>query len=188
MEVIKTTIPGVLHIRPKVWGDARGYFLETWQKERYQQMGVNVDFVQDNTSYSRRGVLRGLHLQNPGPQGKLVYAQMGEVFDVAVDVRVDSPYFGQHVAVVLKASEGNQLYIPPGFAHGFVVLSETALFAYKCTQIYNPPAEVTVRWDDPALGIPWPEVAGGFSLNDRDRNAPCLSALDPSRLVPFSKA
>ncbi len=185
MDVLKTAVPGVLHIRPKVWGDSRGYFLETYHRQRYRDAGIPLDFVQDNSSFSQKGVLRGLHLQNPGAQGKLVFVGQGEVLDVAVDVRRGSPHFGRYVAVKLSAAEGNQLYIPPGFAHGFAVLSETALFSYKCTDFYNPASEITVRWDDPDIGIPWHEYGADFRLNDRDGSAPCLKDIPVETLVPY---
>ncbi len=138
MHVIDTPLPGVRIIEPKVFGDSRGFFMETWQQARYAEAGLPERFVQDNLSYSQRGVLRGLHFQNPNGQGKLVYVLQGEVFDVAVDVRLGSPTFGQSVSVLLSADNKRQFYVPPGFAHGFCVTSETALFTYKCTELYAP--------------------------------------------------
>ncbi len=143
-------------VDPDVYGDARGYFLETWNQRRYADLGLHADFVQDNISFSRRGILRGLHFQNPLPQGKLVMVLEGEVFDVAVDLRLASPTFGRWQSVVLSSENRRQCYIPPGFAHGFQVTSEAALFSYKCTEFYAPGSETILRWDDPDLGIPWP--------------------------------
>src|SRR5262245_53963323 len=137
MNITETELPGVLLIEPKVLGDARGFFVETYHAQRYRQAGLDVGFVQDNLSYSRRGTLRGLHYQNPHPQGKLVYVLQGDVFDVAVDIRAGSPTFGRWLGTVLSADNRRQLYVPPGFAHGFCVTSETALLAYKCTDFYD---------------------------------------------------
>ncbi len=183
MNVDVTAIPEVLHITPKRFGDARGFFAETFQAERYVQAGITLPFVQDNVSRSTRGVLRGLHLQNPTQQGKLVSVLDGEVYDVAVDVRVGSPTFGRHVGVMLSSERLDQLWVPPGFAHGFQVVSETALFVYKCTDTYAPPHELGIRFDDPALGIAWPIAAP--SLSDRDRAHPTLAEIDPSRLPAY---
>ena len=153
MEVKKTAIDGAYIIEPKVFGDQRGFFLETYSQKRYQDAGIPGIFVQDNLSLSRRGVLRGLHFQNPNAQGKLVSAPMGEVFDVAVDIRVNSPTFGKWVGVHLSGENKRQFWVPPGLAHGFVVLSETALFSYKCTQYYAPQDEHAIMWNDPDIGI-----------------------------------
>ena len=166
MQISQTTLPGVLLIEPKVFGDERGYFLETWSADRYESQGVGVRFVQDNLSKSRKGTLRGLHLQHPHSQGKLVYVVTGEVFDVAVDVRVGSPMFGRHYGATLSETNKRQLYIPPGFAHGFCVTSEEAIFAYKCSESYHPEAELTIAHDDPALAIPWPVSAPTLSKKD----------------------
>jgi len=155
MNRISTELEGVWIFEPKVFGDARGFFMETWNRQRYAEVGLDVTFVQDNVSRSRRGVLRGLHYQNPNAQGKLVQVLEGEVLDVAVDIRVGSPSFGRFAAVNLSDENFRQLYVPPGFAHGFCVLSETAIFAYKCTDYYNPSAEGGVLWNDPDLNIPW---------------------------------
>ena len=152
MNVISTAIPEVLIIEPKVFGDQRGFFLETFKADRYAENGISRPFVQDNLSRSAYGVLRGLHLQNPKTQGKLVTVLRGRVLDVAVDVRVGSPTFGRHVAVELSEENRRQLWVPRGFAHGFVVLSETADFFYKCDELYSPSDEIVVRWNDPALG------------------------------------
>ncbi|RXH06463.1 dTDP-4-dehydrorhamnose 3,5-epimerase [Bradyrhizobium guangzhouense] len=155
MNVIATELPEVLIIEPKLFGDQRGFFLETYQFQRYAEAGIHRPFVQDNMSRSARGVLRGLHLQNPLTQGKLVSAMRGRVLDVAVDVRVGSPNFGRHVAVELSEENRRQLWVPRGFAHGFVVLSETADFFYKCDDLYSPKDEVSILWNDPAIGIDW---------------------------------
>ncbi|SPE51063.1 dTDP-4-deoxyrhamnose-3,5-epimerase [Verrucomicrobia bacterium] len=174
MKVLTCEIAGLLILEPKVFGDARGFFMETWNQRRYREAGLALDFVQDNVSFSRRGILRGLHFQNPNPQGKLLQVLAGEVFDVAVDVRRSSPTFGAWHGLALSAENKRQFYIPPGFAHGFVVLSDTALFHYKCTEFYSPKDEVALRWDDPDLGIDWPiktplvseRDAGGVRLRD----------------------
>jgi len=175
MKVIETSLPGVLIIEPKVFPDARGFFVETYNKDRYRNSGVLPEFVQDNLSFSSRGVLRGLHYQNPHAQGKLVYVLQGEVWDVAVDIRRDSAQFGQWTAVTLSSENKKQFYIPPGFAHGFCVLSETALFTYKCTDLYHPECDGGVRWDDPTIGIQWPITAP--ILSEKDRNLPLLEEL-----------
>ncbi len=158
MHVIETVLPGLRVVETDVFGDERGFFLETWQAERYAALGLPGHFVQDNLSRSARGVLRGLHLQHPHAQGKLVYVIEGEVFDVAVDVRVGSPHFGRSASVVLSGANHRQLWIPPGFAHGFCVLSEYALVAYKCTTPYRPGSELGVLWNDPDLAIAWPRA------------------------------
>ena len=166
MKVIETDLPGVLIIEPKVFPDARGFFVEAYQKERYQAMGIASEFVQDNLSFSTKNVLRGVHSQNPHPQGKLVQVLQGAVWDVAVDIRRNSAHFGRWTAVTLTSETKNQFYIPAGFAHGFCVLSETALFAYKCTDFYFPGNEVGFRWDDPEVGIKWPVAAPILSAKD----------------------
>jgi len=168
MNVIETTLPGVVIIEPKVFGDERGFFMETWNQQRYVDAGIPAGFVQDNLSYSRRGVLRGLHFQNPNPQGKLVSVYQGEVYDVAVDIRRGSPTFGQWTAVTLSAENKRQFYVPEGFAHAFVVTSETALFSYKCTDLYNPKAEGSILWNDPDLAIDWPMDNPELSAKDRE--------------------
>ena len=183
MDVLTTRLPGVLIIEPRVFGDARGFFLESWHRERYAAAGIDVDFVQDNLSYSARGVLRGLHVQHPHAQGKLVYVLQGEVFDVAVDIRLGSPTFGQCEAVVLSADNKRQFYIPPGFAHGFCVTSDTALFAYKCTEFYSPADEFGIAWNDPDLAIAWPDAAP--QLSAKDREAPRLRDIPRERLPRF---
>jgi dTDP-4-dehydrorhamnose 3,5-epimerase len=156
MKVIETQLSGVLIIEPRVFGDERGYFMETWNGGRYAEHGIPDRFVQDNLSFSQRGVIRGLHFQNPSPQGKLVSVLDGAVFDVAVDLRRDSPTFGRWTGVELSSDNHRQLWVPVGFAHGFQVLSDTALLSYKCTNYYRPDAEQSLRWDDSNVGIRWP--------------------------------
>lgn len=157
MQVIDTKINGVKIIQPKVFGDNRGFFLETFEEKRYQQMlNINLNFVQDNHSRSAKGVLRGLHFQKTNPQGKLVRVVRGEVFDVAVDIRRASPTYGEWEGVLLSEENKMQFWIPPGLAHGFVVLSDIADFEYKCTDYYNPAHEGCLLWNDPAVGIQWP--------------------------------
>ncbi|MHB1126541.1 MAG: dTDP-4-dehydrorhamnose 3,5-epimerase [Bacillota bacterium] len=167
MKIIETQLPGVVIIEPQVFGDTRGFFMETWNQERYAESGLPYRFVQDNLSYSARGVLRGLHFQNPQPQGKLVYVLQGEVFDVAVDIRLGSTTFGQWAGVVLSSENKRQFYVPEGFAHGFCVTSEAALFAYKCTDFYNPKTEVGILWNDPDIGIKWPVKDPVLSTKDQ---------------------
>jgi dTDP-4-dehydrorhamnose 3,5-epimerase len=166
MQIIKTEIPDVLIIEPKLFGDQRGFFLETYQLERYAAAGIRGPFVQDNMSRSAFGVLRGLHLQNPRAQGKLVTVLRGRVLDVAVDVRVGSPTFGRHVAVELSEDNRRQFWVPRGFAHGFVVLSESADVFYKCDELYSPEDEMVILWNDPALGIDWSIAAPTLSARD----------------------
>jgi dTDP-4-dehydrorhamnose 3,5-epimerase len=184
VKVIETGIPGLVVIEPDVFSDQRGFFIETWSRDRYREAGVREDFVQDNLSFSRRGVLRGLHFQNPKPQGKLVYVLQGEVFDVAVDIRRGSPTFGQWYGVILSADNKRQLYVPPGFAHGFCVTSEMALFAYKCTNLYDPNAEGVIAWNDPDLGIDWP--VDDPELSAKDADAMRLHELPEGRLIPYA--
>ncbi|HAS6410276.1 dTDP-4-dehydrorhamnose 3,5-epimerase [Vibrio vulnificus] len=158
MNVIDTKIPDVKIIEPAVYGDERGFFMETWQQEKFSELVAERTFVQDNHSKSKKGILRGLHYQTENTQGKLVRVISGEVYDVAVDLRKDSPTFGQWVAVYLSSENKRQLWVPEGFAHGFYVTSDEAEFVYKCTDYYNPSAEVTLAWDDPTLNIPWPNL------------------------------
>lgn len=172
MKVIPTTLPGVVLIEPKVFGDARGFFLETFHAERYAQAGIPGPFVQDNHSHSAKGVLRGLHFQKQYPQGKLVYVTSGMVFDVAVDIRPHSPTLGKWVGMTLVAEQHQQFYIPPGFAHGFCVLSEQADFHYKCTDYYHPEDEGCIRWNDPEINIQWP--INNPILSAKDANAKYL--------------
>lgn len=181
MKVIETTLSGALIIEPDVFGDARGYFQESWNRPRYAAAGLDVDFVQDNLSFSRRGTLRGLHFQNPNAQGKLVSVLCGEVYDVAVDIRLGSPTFGEWFGVVLSGDNKRQFYVPPGFAHGFCVTSDTALFAYKCTQTYDPSAEGSILWNDPDLGIHWP-IADPL-ISSKDAKALRLKDLPSTRLM-----
>lgn len=169
MKVIRTIIPDVLILEPKVFGDERGFFMETWQRKKFAEAGIDADFVQDNHSRSIKGTLRGLHYQIKRPQGKLVRVTAGKVFDVAVDIRRGSPTFGQWVGDYLSADNKRMLWIPPGFAHGFYVTSDVAEFQYKCTDYYMPEHERCIRWDDPAIGIEWP-IANG--------EEPLLSAKD----------
>jgi dTDP-4-dehydrorhamnose 3,5-epimerase len=186
MKVTETALPGVLLVEPTVFGDARGFFLETFHLARYRESGIALPFVQDNLSRSTGGILRGLHLQHPHAQGKLVWVPDGAVFDVALDVRVGSPTFGRWVGYELSGENHRQLWIPPGFAHGFVVTSAHCLFAYKCTDFYHPEAELGVAWDDPDLGIEWP--LSDVTLSAKDRNHPRLRDLDPARLPRFGSA
>ena len=181
MTVRETSLPGVLLLESRVYRDERGWFKEAWHEARYREAGVDATFVQDNVSYSEHGVLRGLHLQNPRPQGKLVGVLSGEVFDVAVDVRAGSATFGQWVGETLSAENGRQLWIPPGFAHGFVVTGDHAVFLYKCTDVYAPEAELSVRWDDPDIGIGWPLIEPVVS--PKDAAAPSLADLTLDRLA-----
>ncbi len=183
MKVRETTLPGVLVVEPQVFGDARGFFFETYRAQRYAEAGIPASFVQDNASLSERGVLRGLHLQNPNLQGKLIYVLQGEMFDVAVDVRVGSPTFARWTGVILSGENKLQLYVPEGFAHGICVLSETALFAYKCTDVYTPASELSIIWIDPAIGIEWP--VDGPLLAPRDAAAPRLADIDPGGLPRY---
>ncbi len=171
MKAEETALPGVIIIEPDVYGDARGYFQETWNAKRYKELGLEASFVQDNLSFSQQNILRGLHVQNPQAQGKLVQVLLGEVFDVAVDIRKGSPHFGQWVGVNLSVDNHRQFYIPQGFAHGFCVLSESALFAYKCTELYHPENELCISWDDPDIAIDWPI------------NSPLLSKKDEAGLL-----
>jgi dTDP-4-dehydrorhamnose 3,5-epimerase len=178
---VQTDLPGVLVIEPDVYQDPRGFFLETYHAAKYRDGGIAAPFVQDNHSRSIRGTLRGLHLQPGRPQGKLIRVVEGEIYDVAVDVRRRSPTFGRWVAVTLSAENFKQCYVPPGFAHGFCVLSEDAQVEYKCTDLYEPASEIGVAWNDPALSIPWP-IAQPL-LSDRDRRNPTLAEL-MERLPP----
>ncbi len=168
MKVSGTELPGVVLIEPTVFDDPRGRFYESWSGSRYAQAGISGPFVQDNLSKSSHRTLRGLHLQHPNGQGKLVQVLVGEVFDAAVDVRVGSPAFGRWTGAVLSETNRHQLYIPTGFAHGFCVLSASALFAYKCTESYHPETEITVAWNDPEIGIRWPLTDPVLSEKDRE--------------------
>jgi dTDP-4-dehydrorhamnose 3,5-epimerase len=163
-------ISGLYEIQPKVFGDSRGYFFESWSERDFAAAGLTMRFVQDNQSCSIRGVLRGLHFQKTHPQGKLVRVIAGEVFDVAVDIRPNSPSRGKWHGVILSGERQNQFYIPEGFAHGFLVLSETAVFAYKCTDFYYPEDEGGIVWDDPAIGVKWPDLGIHYLLSERDKS------------------
>ncbi|MGE3164665.1 MAG: dTDP-4-dehydrorhamnose 3,5-epimerase [Planctomycetota bacterium] len=182
MKVEPTPLPGVLVIEPAVHGDARGFFLETFQEQRYLEAGVRAHFVQDNHSHSQRGVLRGLHYQLRRPQAKLVHVLRGEVFDVALDIRRGSPTFGQWFGTVLSESNHRQLYIPPDFAHGFCVLSDHCDFLYKCSDYYVPDDQCGIAWDDPGLGIDW--QVSGPTLSPKDLRNPRLSEC-PEDLLPI---
>ncbi len=160
MKIIPTNIPDVLILEPQVFGDARGFFLETWNAQTFAEVGLNLNFVQDNHSRSGQGILRGMHYQIQHPQGKLVRVTSGKVFDVAVDLRQSSPTFGQWAGAELSADNHRMLWVPPGFAHGFYVMSESADFLYKCTDFYAPAYDRSLRWDDPTVGIEWPLVNG----------------------------
>jgi dTDP-4-dehydrorhamnose 3,5-epimerase len=176
LKVTSTELPGVLLIEPTVHGDERGFFVETFQAERYHATaGIELAFIQDNHSRSRRGVLRGLHLQKARPQGKLVRVPRGEVFDVAADIDPKSPTFGRWVGAILSDSNQHQLWVPPGYAHGYVVLSEIADFEYKCTDYYDPQSEAGVVWNDPQLAIDWPITEP--TLSAKDRTLPTLAEL-----------
>lgn len=172
MIIENTALPGVLALNPKVHGDARGWFFEAFHRKRLQAAGLDLDLAQANVSRSSRGVLRGLHFQQPNPQGKLVYVLEGAVYDVAVDIRRTSAFFGKWVGETLSVDNHRMLYVPPGFAHGFQVLSEFATFCYFCTDFYDPACEAAIRWDDPDLGITWPLTPP--ELSARDRGAPLL--------------
>ena len=170
---IETEIDGVYIIEPKVYGDNRGYFMETYKESDFIQAGLNYKFIQDNQSRSRKGVLRGLHFQKTHPQAKLVRVLEGEVYDVAVDLRKGSKTYGKYVGVVLSAENKRMFMIPRGFAHGFVVLSETATFTYKCDELYHPEDEGGIMWNDPDVGIKWPDC-GEILLSEKDKKHPSL--------------
>ena len=183
MKILETRLPGVLIFEPRVFGDARGFFIETYRENWLAQAGLGVKFIQDNQSRSRKGVLRGLHYQLQQTQGKLVRCAHGRVYDVAVDVRRGSPHFGQWVGLVLDDETHRQLYVPPGFAHGFLVLSETADFHYKVTDYYHPESETGVLWNDPDLGIEWPSLDEPPRLSAKDQQLPRLR--DQVLLTPW---
>lgn len=186
MKVIDTEIPGLLIIEPEVFGDARGFFLETWQEDRYADHGLPRHWTQDNVSRSSRGVLRGLHVQTPNAQAKLVSVLDGEVFDVAVDIRRGSPNFGEWVGLYLSDENHRQLWIPAGFAHGFQVTSESALLAYKCVGLFDPAAELTVIYDDPDIGIEWP--GEDRTLSEKDAAGIRLGDVPPDRLPLYEES
>ncbi len=172
---IQTEVPGIVIVEPTVYGDARGYFMETYQKEEFINAGIDVDFVQDNVSKSSKGVLRGLHYQTENTQAKLVRVTKGSVFDVGVDVRPNSPHFGRWVGVELSEENKRMLYVPQGFAHGFLVLSDEAEFQYKCSDYYHPQSEGGVRYDDADIGIAWPKLDCVYTLSDKDAVLPLLN-------------
>ena len=176
MEVIQTEIPDVKIVQPKIYGDDRGFFLETFEQKRYQEMlGINLNFVQDNHSRSQKDVLRGLHFQTKNPQGKLVRVVRGKVFDVAVDIRKDSKTYGKWIGVVLSEDNKTQLWIPPGLAHGFLVLSDIADFEYKCTNYYDPTSEACLHWNDPTVNIKW--AISNPILSEKDKLGKTLKEL-----------
>lgn len=185
MKIIETKLPGVFVLEPKVFTDDRGYFLETWNSKRYEQAGIPGPFVQDNISFSKKGILRGLHFQYPQSQGKLIQVLSGEVLDVVVDISVDSPTYGEWFDEVLSESNHRQMYVPPGFAHGYCVMSEMALFSYKCTDFYNPETEHGIIWNDPDIGIKWP--IDQPSLSPKDEAYPRLKDLRPENLPQFGR-
>lgn len=183
MKALTTRLEGLLLLEPDVFSDGRGSFMETYHAPRYAGHGIAASFVQDNLSRSTHGVLRGLHFQHPHPQGKLVQVLEGEVFDVALDIRQGSPTFGEWEGFALSAANHHQLYLPPGFAHGFCVTSPWALFFYKCTDVYHPECEGTLRWDDPALSISWPVETP--TVSQKDREGVRLDEMDPSLLPRY---
>jgi dTDP-4-dehydrorhamnose 3,5-epimerase len=183
MKIRQTELPGCVVIEPKVFGDERGFFFEQWNAARYREAGLDLQFVQSNLSSSAHGVLRGLHYQWPNPQGKLVSVLEGEVYDVAVDIRRGSPSFGRWTAAVLSADNKRQFWVPEGFAHGFVVLSERALFHYLCTAPYDAASDASLRWNDAELAIDWPLAEP--LLSDKDARAPFLAEIAPARLPPY---
>lgn len=187
MQIIDSGLDGVLILEPRVFGDARGFFLESFNRRAFEEAGLPTEFVQDNHSRSARGVLRGLHYQMRQTQGKLVRVTAGAVYDVAVDMRRDSPDFGRWVGVELSAENHRQLWVPAGFAHGFYTLSDSADFQYKCTDYYAPEHERSVRWDDPAIGIEWPLARGGEpTLAAKDADAPLLADAETFATTPGS--
>ncbi|QIG48817.1 dTDP-4-dehydrorhamnose 3,5-epimerase [Nordella sp. HKS 07] len=178
MNIIETAIAGPMIIEPKVFGDDRGFFMETWNASRFAEAGLDVRFVQDNHSRSARGVLRGVHFQNPNPQGKLVRVTAGRVWDVAVDLRRSSPHFGRWAGVELSAENKRMFWIPPGFGHGFLSLEDGTDFLYKCTALYDPASEHSLQWDDPAVGIEWPLRDIEPQLSAKDKVGRLLSAIE----------
>jgi len=183
MKTLQTDLDGCLIIEPRVFGDARGYFYESWNAERFADAGLDLGFVQSNVSMSTRGVLRGLHYQWPRPQGKLVSVLEGEVYDVAVDIRRGSPTFGRWTAAMLTGDNKRHFWIPEGFAHGFAVVSERAVFSYLCTALYDAGADAGIRWNDAAIGIDWPLAEP--QLSRKDETAPFLSDIPEERLPVY---
>jgi dTDP-4-dehydrorhamnose 3,5-epimerase len=169
VKILETAIPGPLIIEPRVFGDERGFFMETWNAAAFAEAGMTMQWVQDNHSHSQKGVLRGLHFQNPGAQGKLVRVTHGAVFDVAVDLRKSSPHFGKWVGVELTARNKRMFWVPEGFAHGFLTLSDDTDFMYKCTAPYAPTREYTLAWDDPAVGVEWPTIGQDPIISEKDK-------------------
>jgi dTDP-4-dehydrorhamnose 3,5-epimerase len=184
MKVTKTKMAGLMTVEPSVFADTRGYFMETYQRLRYKEAGIDVHFIQDNLAFSRKNILRGLHYQSPHDQAKLVQVFQGEVFDVAVDIRRGSPTFGQWFGTKLSAENKVQLFVPAGFAHGYCVLSETALFHYKCSDYYAPKCEGGVLWSDPDVGITWP--LDKPILSDKDAASPRLKDVPLDRLPEYT--
>ena len=184
MKVIQTDLPGCVVIEPRVFGDDRGFFFESFHRDKLAEHGLSPDFVQGNVSSSRRGVLRGLHYQWPNPQGKYVSVVEGEAWDVAVDIRRGSPHFGKWTAVLLSAENKRHFWIPEGFAHGFVTLSERAVFTYLCTATYDAAADAGIRWNDASLGVDWPIT--DVSLSDKDARAPFLEDVPEDRLPVYT--
>ncbi len=185
MKVTETKIPGVLIIEPDIHGDERGWFSERWKDDRYAAIGIPGPFVQDNMAKSSQGILRGLHVQHPHGQGKLVQVISGTVFDVAVDIRAGSPTFGQWVGVELSGENMRQFWVPAGFAHGYLVTSEESVFSYKCTDTYHPETEFSILWNDPEIRINWP-LTGRPLLSDKDASAGLLSGIAPDRLPDYA--
>ena len=188
MNVLPTELPEVRVVEPRVFADARGYFLETWQEDRYARAGLGGPLVQDNLSWSGRGVLRGLHYQHPCPQAKLVQVLSGEIVDVAVDIRRGSPTFARWVAVTLSSENRRQLWVPEGFAHGFQVVSESALVAYKCSVPYTAEYDAAIAWNDPDLAIAWPLSPTPPLLSPKDATAPLLRDVPLERLPAWTPA
>ncbi len=180
MNKVETDLPGCWVLEPKIFGDDRGYFYETWNKQVFADLGLNLEFKQANVSSSNRGVLRGLHYQWPKPQGKLVHVLEGEVYDVAVDIRPDSPTYKRWTSVILSADNKRQFWVPPGFAHGFVALSERVVFNYLCTETYDPECDANLRWDDAELAIDWP--VSKPVLSNKDAKAPFLCDIPHEKL------
>ena len=176
--VEETNLPGVVVIRPKIFGDSRGYFMETFKKSDFEALGLPGEFVQDNESGSSKGVLRGLHFQREHTQGKLVRVTRGEVYDVAVDVRPGSETFGRWTGVILSEEKKNMFYIPEGFAHGFLVLSDAAEFVYKCTDVYDPASEGGIPWNDPGIGVVWPKLDVPYKTSARDESHESFASQD----------
>ena len=183
MKLVRTELEEVILIEPRIFVDPRGFFMETFHRERYEELGIREDFCQDNLSFSSRNTLRGLHYQYPNAQAKLVQVLQGEIFDVAVDIRRGSPSFGRAVGVTLSERNRHQMFIPKGFAHGFCVLSETALFAYKCSDFYTPDCDRGVLWSDPSIGIRWPVEEP--LLSAKDQRLPLLNDIPSERLPAF---